>query len=257
MDLSLLTTQTVLAFLLIVFRVSGMILSAPLMNGHSIPVLTKIGITLTIAFLFFPIVAMQLVVPRNLFTFCIVGAQELAIGLMIGFAANMVFVALQMAGEYISYQMGLSVSNMVDPLSGVSVPTLGMLYYYFALLLFLSLNAHHILILAVQNSFDVLPLGHWVTHGGQLAERFITLSGEMFATALVIVAPVMGLLLATEISLGYMAKVMPQMNIFMLGLPVKVGMGLIGLAVTIPYASDMLTHKYDTLYQHLLMLFGR
>lgn len=221
---------------------------------RSMPQLTKIGVSFALAFILFPFHSDGFVIPQDLIHFALLGAQEIIIGLMMGFAANLIFVAIQMSGEYISVQMGMSMSSILDPISGSQVPTLGQVYFYFALLIFLSLNAHHSLILGLNHSFDVVPLGQFMTSIGAMAERFIVLGSEMFTLALIVCVPVMGTMLVTEIALGYMAKVMPQMNIFMVGLPLKLAVGLTALAVSLPYVNYLLTERFDELSQYLKVL---
>ena len=186
MDLSLLTTQTVITFLLILFRISGMLLTAPLLNMNSIPQPVKIGLSFSLALVLFPFHSANFVVPGDLIQFAVIGAQEIILGMLLGFAANLIFVAIQMAGEFISVQMGMSMSSALDPVSGTNVPTLGQVYFYFALLIFLSLNAHHSLLLGINYSFSSIPLGEFIADGGAMAQRFIQLATEMFMLALMV-----------------------------------------------------------------------
>ena len=251
MDLSLLTVPTIVAFLLVLIRISGMLVTAPILSQRSIPAQAKIGLAFTVSLILFPLHASHLVIPTDLIQFAVIAGQELILGLMLGFVATLVFTSLQMAGEYISMQMGLSISSVLDLVSGTQVPALGQLYFYMAVLLFLSLNIHHALILGVEKSFSKIPVGEFVTSGGVMAERFITLTGDMFTLALMIALPVMGILLVTEVCLGFMAKVMPQMNIFMVGLPMKVGVGLVIFGVSLPYVANLMGKEYSKLVQHL------
>ena len=112
MDLSLLTVNVVIAFLLVLFRISGMMLSAPLFSMRNIPSQAKIGMALGFALILFPLHATHLVVPKDLIQFALMAIQETIIGLLLGYTVNLIFMALQMAGEYISMQMGLSVAHM-------------------------------------------------------------------------------------------------------------------------------------------------
>jgi flagellar biosynthetic protein FliR len=254
-DLSLLTVNTVIAFLLILFRISGMLVSAPLFNMRSVPMQPKIGLAFTMALILFPLYSANLKVPTDLIQFAVMGIQEVILGLMIGFVANLFFIGLQMAGEFISFQMGLSVANILDPVTQAQVPVIGQFFFYFAALLFLSLNIHHALILGVGESFKAVPLGTFFTDGGMMAERFIKLTSEMFVTAMVIGVPIMGILLVLEIALSFVAKVMPQMNIFMVGIPLKVGVGLILIMVSLPFLGQLLGDQYAHLVHVLKGLY--
>lgn len=255
MDLSLLTVPTVVAFLLVLTRVSGLLVASPLLSLREIPAQVKIGMAFTMALILFPIHSARLVVPQNLIQMAVMLAQELITGMLIGFVATLVFTGIQMAGEFIAMQMGLSISSILDPISGAQMPAFGQLYFYLAALLFLSLNVHHALIIGLDKSFAAVPLGTFYGNMGQLAERFTALTGQMLVLAVVVSLPVMGILLVTEVCLGFMAKVMPQMNIFMVGLPLKVGVGIVVFGASLPYVANLLGNEYAAMVQHIYHLY--
>lgn len=259
MDLSLLSLNTVIAFLLVLFRIAGMVASAPLFNMKNIPSQVKVGFAVTIALILFPLHSANLVLPTDLIQFSLLAIQETILGILIGFTANLVFVALQVAGEFFSMQMGLSIANLMDPVTNTQSAVVGQFFFYFAALLFLNLNIHHALIVGVDRSFTTIPLGHFIGEGqltgGLMAERFIKLGSNMFLMALMIAAPMVGLVFLLEIALSFVAKVMPQMNIFIVGLPFKVGGGLLAIFVGLPYFSTLLGDHYATLVKVLLGLY--
>jgi flagellar biosynthetic protein FliR len=259
LDLSLLTINTVIGFLLVLFRIGGMMVSAPLFNMRSIPPQAKVGMAVAIAFLLFPLHASKLVVPTDLIQFALLAIQETILGLLIGFTANLVFMAVQMAGDFISTQMGLSIASVLDPITGSHAPVMGQFFFYLSAMLFLSLNIHHGLIIGVDRSFDWVPLGHFIGEGkltgAVVAERFIKLTGDILLMALMVGGPVIGVLLATEIALSFVAKVMPQMNVFMVAMPLKVALGLMLILTSLPYLSTLLGDRYAYLMQVLLGLY--
>lgn len=259
MDLSLLSVNTIIAFLLVLFRIAGMIVSAPLFNMHNIPSQAKVGFAVTMALILFPLHSGHLVVPKDLIQFSLMAVQETIIGILIGYTANLIFMALQIAGELISMQIGLSISNLLDPITGTQSAVVGQFFFYLAALLFLSLNIHHALIIGVDRSFNWIPLGHFFGEGhltgALVADRFIRLTGDMFLMSLMIAAPLMGLMLTLEISLSFVAKVMPQMNIFVVGLPLKIGVGLIVMMISLPYVGNLLGDHYANLVKVLLGLY--
>jgi len=260
LDLSLLTVNTVIAFLLVLFRLAGMLVSAPLFNMRAIPMQAKVGLAVTMALLLFPLHTANLALPKDLIQFAAMAIQETILGLLIGYAAGLVFTALQMAGEYMSMQMGLSVANILDPITQTQTPVIGQFFFYLAALVFLTMNIHHGLIAAVDRSFTWLPLGKFIGDPGVMSaslmtERFIKLTGDMFIMALMIGVPVMGILLVTELALSFVAKVMPQMNIFMVAIPMKVALGLLLIMISLPYLSAMLGDQYSNMVQILLGLY--
>lgn len=260
MDLSVLTVNTVVAFLLVLFRISGMLVSAPLFNMRAIPPQAKIGLAFAMALIFFPLHMGGLMVPTDLIQFALLAIQETLIGLLLGFTANLMFLAIQMAGEFISVQMGLSVAQVLDPVTQTNSPVMGQFFFYLAAILFLTLNIHHGLIVGIDKSFQWLPLGQFVggegaLSGGALTVRLMKLTADMFLIALAIGLPVMGILLLSEVALGFVAKVMPQMNVFMVGIPLKVALGLLVIMISLPLVGEVLGHQYANLVQVLLGLY--
>jgi flagellar biosynthesis protein FliR len=226
---------------------------------RSVPTRSKIGLAAVTALLLFPIYGHGVPVPHNLIQLTQLILQECAIGLTLGFVANLVFSALHMAGEYISQQMGLSIASIIDPVTQTQSPVIGQIFFYFAAFLFLSLNIHHGLFAALDKSFHWIPPGHFIGEGkltmGLMTERTIQLSGEVFVMALMIGVPVMGILLCSEIALGFVAKVMPQMNIFTVAMPLKVGLGLFLLVSSLPYLEHLLGEQYAQLIRVLITLY--
>ncbi|MBX2861261.1 MAG: flagellar biosynthetic protein FliR [Vampirovibrio sp.] len=258
MDLGLLTTSTITVFLMILIRISGVMISAPLFSNRSVPALTRIWMAMAFAFILFPFHGRpDFGVPTDLIQFTVMAAQEFGIGLAMGFCANLLFAGVQMAGEYIGVQMGISISSVLDPVNGTNVPVLSQLFYYFAILLFLTLNVHHVLIVGVDRSFKWVPLGaDGIGNMDLMLERFMAISSDIFIIALMLALPVMGILYISEVALGFVAKVMPQMNIFMVSLPLKVALGLFVLMVSLPYAATYLEGQYTEFVHRVLGLYA-
>ncbi len=257
MDLSLLTIPTLITFVLILTRISGIFVGAPLLGAGGVPNQIKIGMALVIALILFPLHAGidTYTVPSNLIQFTALAAQEFAIGILIGFAAELIFTGIRMSGEYLAVQMGMSISSVLDPMTGIQTPIIGQFYFIFAFLLFLILNIHHALIAALDRSFHWIPLGEGFHNWGLLSQKFMMLGGDMFVVALLVAMPVMGVLMLTDTAMAFMAKVMPQMNIFIVGLPLKSVIGLLVVMVTLPFFASFLSDQYAELVQHLLGLY--
>lgn len=259
MDLSLLTMNTIIAFMLVLCRLGGMLVSAPLFNMRNVPAQVKIGLAVATAIILFPLHSAHLVVPKDLIQFSLMAIQESIVGLILGFVANLIFMGLQIAGEYISMQMGLSTANILDPVTQTQSAMIGQFFFYLGGLLFLNLNIHHGLLLGIDRSFDWVPLGHFIGEGkltgGLMTERLIKLTSDMFIVALMVGVPLMGILLILEVAVGFVAKVMPQMNAFMVAIPLKVALGLVLIIVCMPYLSMTLGDQYAHLVQVLMGLY--
>ena len=257
MDLSLITVPTVITFFLMLFRVSGMFLAMPVFSGTGIPQQVKIGLSIGVLLVLFPFyaTAKSYVVPKDVIQFTVLAIQELGIGFLIGFAADLLFAGVRMAGEYLSVQMGISVANVLDPQTGTQIPILSQVYAMTATILFLNLNIHHGLIVALNRSFQLIPLGHPWPSMELITTRYLDLSAHIFLVAFYLGIPVLGVLFVTEVGLAFVAKVNPQMNIFMVALPLKVILGLSLMASAMPFTLDFLSKQYAALIQQVVVLY--
>jgi flagellar biosynthetic protein FliR len=242
-----------------------MLISSPFFQQSTIPAQIKVILALSLSLVLYAIHGVPVgsaqgvgLIAKSLPEFLLLMGQELGLGLLIGFTANLIFYGVRMTGEYLSVQMGLAIASAFDPASGTQGAIVGQVYYYFAMLIFLSLDLHHWLILAVHHSYTLIPVGEWyqLLTAGALTERLLTLSAGMFVLSLSLALPVMGMLLLTETALAFVAKLMPQMNIFIVGLPLKLVLGLGAIAITLPYAYEFLTLQFDGLGRQLMTLFA-
>lgn len=196
---TLLSPRNVLIFLVIMTRIGGMIMSAPLFSTYPIPAMLKVWIVAVVSFIMYPMVSVHMSsitlssIPELVFLLFL----ELAIGFLIGFLANIVFIGLQLAGEVVSLQMGFTISNVLDPVTGNSAPLIGQFYLYFASFLFLALNAHLVLFSSVYQSFVAIPPGFNIPFDGAIVHHIIKISTQMFHIAFGLIFPIFGILFAT------------------------------------------------------------
>jgi len=176
--------------------------------------------------------------------------KELGVGVIVGFIANLVFNAMQLAGQFIGLQIGFSLANVLDPIFSQSVSILDQLYTMLAGLIFLAIDGHHMLILAVQQTLDLVPLGA-LQITGPLFNQLIVLTGGVFVAALRIVLPVMAALLLADIALGLMSRTLPQMNVFIVGMPVKLFVGFFVLLVTLPAVQNLASQMFTSTFVDL------
>ena len=227
-----------LGLFLIISRISGVMITAPLLNDQTIPPTVKIGFTLLLSFVFFPIVTRP-VVPTSLsliqLTLLIGG--ELAVGLTIGFTAQLMFAGITLAGEVIGFQMGVSMAHVFDPAFNTQTSLIAEINTVLALMIFVSLNGHHLFIEALARSYAIAPAGHIVLGKAALA-NLTAVSGKMFLVGLQIGAPLIVSLLAANVAMGLVARAVPQINIFVVGFPFTIGLGLILLAASMPFFAE-------------------
>jgi len=222
------------AFFLIFLRVSAILITIPVLGDASVPMRVKAGLALVIAMLLFPVVQTQIAaIDFDLFSIFLRMAGEVLIGVVIGFTARLVFAGIQLAGQLIGFQMGFSIVSVIDPVSSMQVSIIAQFQYLVALLLFLVMDGHHIFLLAVADSFRVLPpLNFHVS--GPLLESLLHLIGNMFVVAIKTGAPIVTILFFLSVGLGLLARTVPQINIFVVGFPLQIAIGLVGVGLTLP-----------------------
>jgi flagellar biosynthetic protein FliR len=245
--------QGLIVFLLVLVRTSSIFLIAPVLGNANVPARTKVGLSFILAMIFTPFLmntplTFDFQTPYGL---AVAVLQEIAIGVLIGFLAQILFAALQFAGQSVGMQMGYSMSNVFDPGSHAQVSVMAQLYLFIGVLVFLSLDGHHWLVIALQKSFTSVPLGTFV-----LDERaiglLISVSNELFWIALTLMAPVLGVLVLAELAMGIVARIMPQMNIFVASFPVKIGLGIITLIVAFPLITMYMGHAIEGSFMNIL-----
>jgi flagellar biosynthetic protein FliR len=163
---------------------------------------------------------------------------ELLLGLVLGLSVRLILTGFEMAGQFMGFQMGFTIVNVVDPQSGSQTSIMAQFSYILAILIFLMANGHHYLIQALARSFELVPPGGFVPHAEVFA-KLAKLSSHMFTVALKIAAPVMSSLLLATIALGIVSKTVPQMNILIVGFPLNIGIGLVllgfSMSTVVPY----------------------
>lgn len=255
--LTLFSPKNIVVFMLIFTRMSGLFATAPFFSTFQMPEQVKIWFCALISFILYPILSAKahFIMPHSMPEFAVLIAIEFAIGFALGFLANLLFVGVQMVGELISIQMGLSMANILDPVSGESTTVISSLYVYLVTLVFLGLGAYEYLFAAVYKSFFVLPVGLEGTFSSGIIEGALLLSGKMFQIAFGLAMPIFSVLLVCDILLGLMSKVMPQMNIFMVSLPFKVFLGLVLILIFLKGSTSYLTDVIAEYLQAILGLF--
>lgn len=234
-------------FLLVLARISGLFLSAPIFSSRQMPGQIKIVAVLVLAAMmayFLPVTTgLELASPLYMLAAVVL---EVLVGYTIGFIAYMLFAGIQLAGQLMDMQMGFAIVNVVDPQSGTQIPLMGNLTQTIALLSYLAVNGHHYLLQAVAQSYQVIPvLGLKMDSG--FYQRLFAISAEMFVIALKVAAPLVIAILITDVAMGFIARTVPQMNVFIVGLPLKIMMGLGCLLFMFPvyiWVFDMLFTRF-------------
>lgn len=239
------------AFIYPLARILAFVSAAPLWSTAGIPRRTRLilGICITIA-IAPALPEMPKVAPGSLAGLWIL-AQQMLIGIGMGFAARIVFAAVDMAGEFISMQMGLGFATSYDPLNSSQTPVISEFFGLVSLLLFLSLNGHLLYIATLTQSFGAIPVGDLLLGQGSwlnLAE----LGSKIFSAGLLISLPIVVALLITNIALAVLTRAAPQLNIFALGFPLTLLGGFITIAISMNYLAVPLQQLYEFSFSAML-----
>ena len=241
-------------FFLVFLRVSAIIMSIPVFDSRGIPILFKFALSLATGFILFSQLKLDaLPVVNDLFTLGVSAAGEIIFGLVIGFSVKIIFAGIQLAGQLAGYQMGLAIANVMDPSTSEQVPLLAQFNNLIGLLVFLSINAHYWFIKAIFHSFRMVPPLN-ANFRSSLMDHLIEMSGNMFVIALQVGAPVIAAMLLVSVAFGLVARTVPQMNVFIVAMPLKVGVGFLFIGFGLHYFSAFLKRIFSDLGQDILFV---
>lgn len=232
----LISSAQLTVFLLVLARLIGLFASAPIFNSRSFPAFPKVALAVWMAGLLWFVIPVNVdILPLTSMEIIMALTSEAVIGLAMGFLTNMVFLVVQAAGEIIDMQMGLSVAQSFDPLFGAQISVIGRMTFYIALMVFLIVNGHHLLLSAVNQSFRVIPAGQIINLSSpRLMVQMIDLGTKFWALSLQFAGPIILIIFLSDFAFGIVSRVAPQVNVFMLGFQVKPALGLIGLVFILP-----------------------
>lgn len=234
-------------FLLIFVRMTGLFVIAPIFGHKSLPAYFKIGFAFTTAILMSNVIRIDHIVATDnflLYAFYII--KEFLVGVVIGYIAYAIFTSIYLAGQIIDFQIGFGMVNVFDPMSNIQVPITANLYYILATTILLLTNGHHFLISALYQSFELVPLGSAII-GPKLADNITGIFVQVFSMGFKFAAPIVAAVIVADVVLGIISKTIPQMNVFILGMPLKILVGITIILITIPAFVYVLAYLTDSM----------
>lgn len=222
------------AFLLVLVRMTGLFVVAPIFGRRNIPAYFKIAFSFLLALIL--VNTITLPAPdyvNNIYSYAFLIIKEFIVGLTLGFVSYVIFSAIYVAGQIIDMQVGFGVVNVIDPISNIQVPITSNFYFIISMLVFLGVDGHHALIRALFDSYNYIPLGGAVFNNS-LMNDIVRIFGEMFVLGFKISAPIVAALLITDVALGVISRSVPQLNVFVVGMPLKILLGIIVMIITVP-----------------------
>jgi flagellar biosynthesis protein FliR len=233
------------AFLLVLARVASFFVTLPLFSYRTIPNNHKMGLAFFISWIMFFAIYKEPIEMDGYYFLLIL--KEVLIGLLIGLFAYMMMSAIQIAGGFIDFQMGFAIANVIDPQTGAQSPIMGQYLYIFALFFFLAINGHHLLLDGIFYSYQLIPLNQLGLPFGNenVAHYVITAFSKMFVIAFQMSIPIVGSLFLVDVALGIVARTVPQLNIFVVGLPVKILVSFILLIIIMATLFMAVQHLFE------------
>jgi flagellar biosynthetic protein FliR len=245
--------------ILMSMRIGGLLMTAPVFSHRSIPRQIVLAMTLGLAVVLLPLMSGNgLPQVNSLIQLTILCLKELLVGILIGLVFTIIFLGINLAGSIIGFQIGFSMVSVMDPNSPDPVSVISEFWFLLATLIVLIINGHHMIISGLVDSFKVIPLG-MSTPSGAVGEWFMKYSAFVFVLAVKFAAPIMITVFLAEVAMGVLARTMPQMNIFIVGFPVKIFVGLFMIAVSLPAFSYLLTKvcaNADRELAHLMRIYN-
>ncbi|NMB08992.1 MAG: flagellar type III secretion system protein FliR [Tissierellia bacterium] len=229
-------------FLLVLTRVSGIFIISPFFSSQNVPNTIKIGFSFILSILIS--LSFDINYATEEITFVAAIAKELIIGLIIGFISYMFFTIFYIMGQLIDMKIGFGMVNVMDPQHRVQVPLMGNFYYILAFLILFTINGHHIIINAVVDSFNFIPIGKF-TFEEEIAYFLINILSNTFVTGFKLAMPVIAVIFLIDVLLGILARTIPQMNVFVVGMPFKILIGLLIVSVSIPIFYSITTGIFN------------
>jgi flagellar biosynthetic protein FliR len=225
-------------------RILALFMAAPLFSDRSVPMRVKLGLGICAAIVIAPTLPVQQQFPLDSAQSVTLILQQVMIGLSLGFVVRLTMAGIEMAGELIGLQMGLSFAGFFDPQSQGEGTAVGSWLGVVAMLIFLSINGHLLMIHALAESFQLLPVGGAALPLDQ-APKVLALAAEMFRLGLHLALPFVAVLLIVNLALGVMMRVAPQLNLMSVGMPATITVGFASLFLMLPYLEQPITRALE------------
>lgn len=241
--------------MLVIFRIGGLFVYAPVLGSNLVPVRVRVSLAILLGLAVYPLLASthfaDLSLQLHMWTLAPLIALEVLLGVVIGFAAMLPLVAVQVGGLVMSQQMGLGFAQFYNPAMDDEADILGQMLFFMALAGFLLMGGHEGMFLAILHSFEHVPLA-MATVDGNMLTLIAGLMLAAFEVALRVAAPLLALIFLQSVAMGFIAKTVPQLNILSLGFPLRIlaGMAIIagGLVVINEVVIEGVEHMFDAVF---------
>jgi flagellar biosynthetic protein FliR len=240
-------------FVLILIRLASFVFAAPFFNTANVPNRFKIGFSFALSIIVYSINSDMTVQYNNMMDFCIIVVQEVIVGVLLGAVSSFAVQIIQFSGKMIDMDIGISMAQIYDPTTRMQVGIMGNFYYYMLMLLLIS-GMHRFLIEAIVETYNVIPIGG-VKFGAGLYTTIIQFMSDYFVIGFRIALPVFATMLLLNCILAILARIAPQMNMFVVGMQLKIFVGIFVIFFTIrmlPAVSNFIFEEIKDLFSLLV-----
>jgi len=237
--------EKLLGFALVLTRISAFFIILPVFGWKSIPIRIKVAVTVLTSFFFLMITPLSIDATKvTAVQVVLLIANEATYGLALGLIVTVIFTAVRFSGRIIERQMGLAMAQILDPLTGERAQPLGSLLEMIFVILFLAANGHHSFLLIISRSYDTFPVGSIPTIS-VLTSGVTGASSAMLLLGLRLAAPILAAFLLLMVVLAVLARIVPEMNILFISLPLRVGLGLLMVTIFLPFIDGFVAEFAD------------
>nr|MBP3598254.1 flagellar biosynthetic protein FliR [Eubacterium sp.] len=249
------TVESLEFYLLILIRISTFIMSAPFFNANTIPMRVKMSLSVMLTLVMIPVVPVITLDYVGVIGYASLILQEAAVGLILGFMCNICLYIVSFAGQLMDIEIGLSMANMFDPMTNISVTVTGNMYMYLVMLVMMATRMHHFVLRAILDTFSYFNIGQAVFRG-DIVETAITFMGNYFLVGFRIVLPIFACMLVINVVLGVLSRAAPQMNMFVVGIQLKVFVGILILLIIVPTVSTVSNFIFDVMKETVTQIYN-
>lgn len=250
----LLFYQNIDIFLLVLVRLLAFLLILPVFTGTNIPASIKVGFAFFLAVVIFSNGSFgRITYDENIFGYVILIIKEFLVGFITAFVVYVMFSVFYFIGQLVDFQIGFSMVSVFDPMSQIQVPITGNLFYLLIMLLFIQTGGLDSMIYTISKSYEVLPVGSAFILGNVSIMRYILdIMTNYFVLGIKFAMPIVGTILIVDIALGVLTKAVPQMNVFVVGMPIKLFIGLIVIYLIIPVFGSIYNYIYSDSVRYIM-----
>ncbi|MDW8319949.1 MAG: flagellar biosynthetic protein FliR [Armatimonadota bacterium] len=249
------STQLFWTFLVVLFRIAGLMVTAPVFGSPSVPAPIKLGFGTAFALALTPATLGKVgTPPEDWLSLIGILLSETLVGMLIGYLVSLFFSAVQMAGAFLDMQVGYGIYQLMNPFAPAPASLLAQFHMLLLMVVYLQVNAHHWLVAALAESFQAVPAGGVALDAARLQPLFSEVVGQVFLLALRIAAPATAVLIVVDTALAIVSRAVPQMPVFFVGAPAKIAMGLVTIAIVLPLVTNVFVNTLPTAAQDVLNL---